>query len=197
MRVKLKVLLIPVIVPVAVVLVWLFAARRIGNPVILPPIDTVVNLLASPTDDLISMGSLVGNVGVSLIRVLMGYLLAAAVGIPLGVLMGYYALVFRLMNTFVNVFRPIPPLAWVPLVMAWFGVASLATVFGVETGKLYIYLNNLKFSMIFIIFIGGFYPVLSSSKRQARCLRFYRPDQFAKPTRPKTARISAPWTGSI
>ena len=77
--------------------------------------------------------------------------------------MGYYGLAFRLMNTFLNLFRPIPPLAWVPLVMAWFGVASFATVLGIETGRMYVYLNNLKFSMIFIIFIGGFYPILTSS----------------------------------
>lgn len=156
-------MLIPAIMPVLWMIVWLYAALKIGNQVILPQIDNVFNLLINPTENLISMGSLAGNVLVSLVRVLMGYLLAASIGIPLGVIMGYYALVFRLMNTFLNIFRPIPPLAWVPLVMAWFGVASMATIFGIETGKIYIYLNNLKFSMIFIIFIGGFYPILTSS----------------------------------
>jgi NitT/TauT family transport system permease protein len=150
-------------VPVLWIIVWIYAALKIDNQVILPQIDNVFNLLANPTENIISMGSLAGNITVSLVRVLMGYLLAASIGIPLGVIMGYYALVFRLMNTFLNIFRPIPPLAWVPLVMAWFGVASMATTFGIETGKIYIYLNNLKFSMIFIIFIGGFFPILTSS----------------------------------
>ncbi len=155
--------LIIAVAPVLLLLLWIFAAWRVNNQVILPRVDAVLSLMAHPAQSLISMGSLMSNVAVSLVRVLMGYLLAAAIGIPLGIVMGYYGLVFRLMNTFLNLFRPIPPLAWVPLVMAWFGVASLATVLGIETGMAYIYLNNLKFSMIFIIFIGGFYPILTSS----------------------------------
>ena len=151
------------IVPAILILIWIYAAWNIGNQVILPKVDSVAALLLHPTENLISMGSLSSNVAVSLVRVIMGYLLAAALGIPLGILMGYYGLAFRLMNTFLNLFRPIPPLAWVPLVMAWFGIASMATALGLETGRLYVYLNNLKFSMIFIIFIGGFYPILSSS----------------------------------
>lgn len=156
-------LLVAVVVPILLVLAWIYAASVIGNQVILPRVSQVFSLLIHPTEDLLSMGSLAGNVAVSLMRVLMGYLAAALLSIPLGVLMGYYGLAFRLMNTFLNLFRPIPPLAWVPLVMAWFGIASMATVLGLETGQSYIYLNNLKFAMIFIIFIGGFYPILSSS----------------------------------
>jgi NitT/TauT family transport system permease protein len=156
-------LLIVTVAPILLLLVWIVAAWRIDNQVILPRVDAVLSLVVHPTQSLISMGSLLSNIAVSLVRVLMGFLLAAAIGIPLGIVMGYYGLVFRLMNTFLNLFRPIPPLAWVPLVMAWFGVASLATVLGIETGKAYIYLNNLKFSMIFIIFIGGFYPILTSA----------------------------------
>ena len=138
MKKKILYLLIPTIVPALLVVVWIYAAWQIGNQVILPQIDKVFALLADPTENLISMGSLASNVVVSLVRVLMGYLMAATLGIPLGIVMGYYALAFRLMNTVLNVFRPIPPLAWVPLVMAWFGVASLATVFGIETGKMFV-----------------------------------------------------------
>ena len=109
------------------------------------------------------MGSLTLNVAISLVRVLTGYLLAVCVAVPLGIVMGYYGTVFRLLNGFLALFRPIPPLAWVPLVLAWFGVASLATFLGVQRGPAYLYLNNLKFLMVFIIFIGAFYPVLTSA----------------------------------
>lgn len=143
--------------------VWAWAALRIDNAVIMPTAGAVADLLFHPTRDLISMGSLVGNIGVSLVRVLLGYLLAVAVAVPLGVLMGYSALTHRLLHSFLNLFRPIPPLAWVPLVMAWFGVASLADLFGVDRGQWFIYLSNLKYSMIFIIFIGAFFPVLTSA----------------------------------
>jgi NitT/TauT family transport system permease protein len=154
---------LPLLAPVFLALCWLWMAARIHNPVILPPMDQVFYILAHPFEDLISMGSLTSNVLVSLVRVLMGYAVAVVIAIPLGVIMGYYSTVFNVFNGFLNLFRPIPPLAWVPLVMAWFGIASLATLAGVETGLWYVYLNNIKFSMLFIIFVGAFYPILTAT----------------------------------
>jgi NitT/TauT family transport system permease protein len=92
-----------------------------------------------------------------------GYTLAVAVAVPLGVAMGYYGSLHRLLSGLLGLFRPIPPLAWVSLVLAWFGVSSLATLAGVQRGPLYQYLSNIKLSMIFIIFIGAFYPVLTNA----------------------------------
>ena len=154
---------LPVFVPALFAVLWVVLAQRIANQVILPGMDQVANLLVRPTEDLISMGSLASNVLVSLVRVIIGYSVAALIAIPLGVIMGYYGVVFKFFNGFLNLFRPIPPLAWVPLVMAWFGISSLATVTGVETGQLFIYLNNIKFSMLFIIAIGAFFPILTST----------------------------------
>lgn len=151
------------VAPFLLLLLWMGLAARIGNQVILPTAGQVAELILQPTQDVISMGSLLDNVVVSLVRVLLGYLLAVMVAIPLGVFMGYYATVYKMLNNVLNLFRPIPPLAWVPLIMAWFGVSSLATLFGVEMGNAYIYLNNLKFSMMFIIFIGAFYPILTAT----------------------------------
>ncbi len=155
--------LLPWLAPMLLVVVWIFLAHRVGNQVILPKVGQVGAILAAPLDDLISMGSLTGNVLVSLVRVLMGYCLAVLLAVPLGVMMGYYGLVFKSLNGFLNLFRPIPPLAWVPLVMAWFGISSFATLTGVETGQLFVYLDNIKLAMLFIIFVGAFYPILTST----------------------------------
>jgi NitT/TauT family transport system permease protein len=151
------------VIPILFLALWSLLAVYAENEIILPGVTQVFELLGHPTASLISMGSLVTNILVSLARVLAGYLLAVVIAIPLGVFMGYYGSVFNLLNGFLALFRPIPPLAWVPLVLAWFGVASVATVLGIEMGKWYVYLNNLKLSMIFIIFIGAFYPILTSS----------------------------------
>ena len=151
------------LVPVLFLVLWGAIDRQLDNEVILPGVGQVAALFLQPTESLIAMGSLVTNVVISLVRVLAGYLLAVCLAIPLGILMGYYGTVYRLLNGFLALFRPIPPLAWVPLVLAWFGVASLASMFGVEEGTAYLYLNNLKLSMVFIIFIGAFYPVLTSA----------------------------------
>lgn len=154
---------IMLILPVIFIIIWFYLAKSIDNTVILPSPAMVLQLLIHPSENLISMGSLANNIFISLLRVLAGYLLAVMLAIPLGILMGYYAKIFQLFNTFVGLFRPIPPLAWVPLVLAWFGINSFATLTGVERGPLFIYLNNLKLSMVFIIFIGAFYPVLTSA----------------------------------
>jgi NitT/TauT family transport system permease protein len=160
---KLLSVAVPFLAPLLFLILWAIIARRIDNQVILPDIGQVTDILMHPGRDLISMGSIAGNSLVSLARVVLGYVTSAALAIPLGVIMGYYGLVFRFFNGFLNLFRPIPPLAWVPLVMAWFGISSLATISGVETGQLFVYLNNIKFSMLFIIFVGGFYPILTST----------------------------------
>jgi len=162
---------LPLIVPVLFLVVWAWLAGIMANEIILPRLGQVVDILARPGEGLISMGSLALNLAVSLVRVLTGYILAVALAMPLGIAMGYHAPLFGLLNTFLGLFRPIPPLAWVPLVLGWFGVASLATVLEVEPGPLYIFLNNLKFSMVFIIFIGAFYPVLTSSIQGVRSVR--------------------------
>jgi len=138
-------------------------AERAGNDVILPPIGQVASHFASPGTPLIGMGSLISNVLISMLRVLVGYSAAVLLAIPAGLLLGYKKLLSDLFTPFLGLFRPIPPLAWVPLVLAWFGVASFATLFGVEEGTWYVFLNNLKFSMVFIIFIGAFYPILSGT----------------------------------
>ncbi|OPY13070.1 MAG: putative aliphatic sulfonates transport permease protein SsuC [Syntrophus sp. PtaU1.Bin005] len=151
------------LVPVLFLVLWGVIDRQLNNEVILPGVGQVAALFLQPTESLIAMGSLATNVAISLVRVLAGYLLAVCLAIPLGILMGYYGTAHRLLNGFLALFRPIPPLAWVPLVLAWFGVASLASMFGVEEGTAYLYLNNLKLSMVFIIFIGAFYPVLTSA----------------------------------
>ena len=66
----------------------------------------------------------------------------------------------RFMTPLVEILRPMPPLAWIPLILAWFGVASFATMLGIEEGEWYVFFNNIKFSMLIIIFIGAFFPIL-------------------------------------
>ena len=159
------------VVPLVFLIVWEVAAKRTGNEIILPGVGQVADLLLDPTQSLIAMGSLTQNVAISLLRVLIGFTVAVVLAVPLGVAMGYYAGLYRLLNAFLALFKPIPPLAWVPLVLAWFGVSSLASLAGVQRGPAYIYLNNFKLSMIFIIFIGGFFPVLVSSIHGVQTVR--------------------------
>lgn len=158
-----KAFVLPLIVPLLFLLLWHVMAQVVRNDIILPDIPMVWDIMVSPHEDLISMGTLPANTLISLARVFAGYLVAVVLAVPLGIVMGYRPDVNTALSTFLGLFRSIPPLAWVPLVLAWFGMLSLADVFSVPIGPAYPYFHNIKLSMIFIIFIGGFYPVLTSA----------------------------------
>lgn len=153
----------PLILPIVFVIIWQVTAIRMDNMIVLPKVTAVFTLLSRPGENLLNMGSLLYNLMVSLVRVGLGYCLAALIAIPLGLSIGYWERAERILMTFLNLFRPIAPLAWVPLVLAWFGVWSLADLFGIESGDAYVIFSNIKASMVFIIFIGAFFPILTNS----------------------------------
>lgn len=153
-------LFLPLAAPAALLILWQVLAGKIDNEVVLPPVSQVWYLLMHPTENLLQMGSMVTNLWMSSLRVLCGFTAGLVLALPLGILMGHYKTVNRALSLFVEMLRPMPPLAWIPLVLAWFGVASFATMLGVEEGKWYVFLNNIKFSMLIIIFIGAFFPIL-------------------------------------
>ncbi len=72
-----------------------------------------------------------------------GYFFALLVGIPLGLAMGWFKSVEGLANPIFQLIRPIPPIAWIPLTIYWFGIGL--------TGK------------VFIIWIGGIVPCVINS----------------------------------
>lgn len=160
MRYSLNRFILPILAPIGLIILWQIASIKVQNEVVLPSVSQVAAVLSRPNDDLLRMGSIVANLWVSFFRVMGGYLLGLLFALPLGVLMGHYRTVNRLLGSLVEMLRPMPPLAWIPLVLAWFGVASLATTVGVEEGTWYPLLNNIKYSMLFIIFIGSFFPIL-------------------------------------
>ena len=153
-------ILLPFAAPLLVLIIWELIAIELKNDVVLPTVGQVWVIFRHPNEDLLRLGSLLQNLGMSSIRVLCGYSAGLVLALPLGILMGHYKKVNRFMTPLVEILRPMPPLAWIPLILAWFGVASFATMFGVEEGEWYVFLNNIKFSMLIIIFIGAFFPIL-------------------------------------
>jgi NitT/TauT family transport system permease protein len=83
---------------------------------------------------------LIGDARASLYRVVTGFLLGTALALPLGLIMGASERVHELMNPLVQVLRPIPPIAFIPLAILWFGLGDPPAVF--------------------LIVIGAFFPVL-------------------------------------
>ena len=73
-------------------------------------------------------GTLLSHALHSLKLVVMGFVVAAAVGIPLGLLMGWSYRAEALINPIFLLIRPIPPLAWIPLAILWLGLGDAAKI---------------------------------------------------------------------
>jgi len=90
-------------------------------------------------------GELWVNLLASLRRVASGFALAAVLAIPLGVLMGRYSTMTALFDPAINLFRPIPATAWVPLVILIIGVGDQSTMFLITLSAFFpIVLNSIS-----------------------------------------------------
>ena len=64
----------------------------------------------------------------------LGYLLALGIGLPLGLFMGWFSVVRGLARPLFELIRPIPPIAWIPLTVFWFGIGLWGKVFIIWLG---------------------------------------------------------------
>ena len=74
-------------------------------------------------------GLLLKYIVASLFRVTWGFTLALILGIPFGLILGWYARAFQAFNPLIQIFRPISPIAWIPVAILWFGVSDAAPIF--------------------------------------------------------------------
>jgi NitT/TauT family transport system permease protein len=114
---------------------WHAAVVASGSLIVPTPWQVALGLI-----DLARQGLLVKHVVASLFRVTYGYLAAAMLAIPVGMLMGSSAGAHAFLNPLVQSLRPISPIAWIPLAILWFGVGDL--------------------SPIFLIFLSSFFPMV-------------------------------------
>jgi len=128
---------------VAIVLLLWWAATRLGwiAPIFLP----------SPGDVLhagritLEQGELLTDVLVSSRRVFLGFALAAAIAVPLGVVMGVWRPAKAIMDPFVSLLRPLPSITWIPLSILWLGIGEMQKVAIVFMGSwIYILLYTLE-----------------------------------------------------
>jgi ABC-type nitrate/sulfonate/bicarbonate transport system permease component len=130
------------LIPLLLILIWqgLSSIKVIPSYKLPSPVEIVLGF-----KDLLIIGVPPGHLLhnhmlYSLYRVALGYAGAALLGIPLGLLMGWSTGLLRMIRPLVELVRPIPPLAWIPIAILWFGI-------GIK-------------SAAFIIFLGAFFPIL-------------------------------------
>lgn len=122
---------------ISIISVWTIMSNQGHlNTIILPAPNSILETIV----ELVADGALFTNMFISVSRVLQGYLLAAFLGISLGILIGLSKHLDRVTELIIQMIKPIPPIAWIPLVILWFGIG--------ESGK------------VFLIFLGGFFTIL-------------------------------------
>ena len=95
-----------------------------NNPALLPPITHIGGSFAETFNN----GNLLSALGASLYRICMGLVIGSSLAIVLGCLIGWYKPVEYLLDPLIEAFRPIPPLAYIPLVIIWFGIGEFSRV---------------------------------------------------------------------
>jgi NitT/TauT family transport system permease protein len=106
------------------VAVWWSAVVASGSVIFPTPPQVVRGAVELCLD-----GTLFAHIGASLFRVSTGFLLAVAVGVPLGIWMGWVAGAFHTFNPIVQMLRPISPIAWIPIAILWFGVGNASPIY--------------------------------------------------------------------
>jgi NitT/TauT family transport system permease protein len=114
----------PLAVLVVIVAVWWYVVVATESLIFPTPAQVVAG-----TMELVEDGSLWEHIGASLMRVGMGFSLAIAVAVPLGLWMGRVEGAFRTLNPVFQILRPISPIAWIPVAILWFGVGNASPVF--------------------------------------------------------------------
>lgn len=125
------------LIPVLLLIFWQIAGdQEIINSSIMPK----PSILGQRFSELLQDGTLWDNLRISLLRVLSGYLLGAALGLFLGIIIGFSKTAQKLSSVMIGLFRPIPALACIPILILLLGI-------GEE-------------SKIVVIMIGSFWPML-------------------------------------
>jgi NitT/TauT family transport system permease protein len=108
----------------AVLLVWEVVARLFFPPYILPPPSSV----GAAMGRIIADGTLLKHLQVSLGRALSGFLIAAALAIPMGMITAWWKALDDTVGSALELLRPIPSLALIPLAIVWLGLGEVSKV---------------------------------------------------------------------
>lgn len=145
------------LVPILMIALWqALSTSGLINPVVLPSPVAVVErwwaylLPTDPYDPAQSSwilwalsGEMLFDAWSSLYRVVLGFAVGAGLALPLGLAMGGNPRIYALFDPMMQVLRPIPPIAYIPLAILWFGLGNAPA--------------------IFLIAIGAFFPVLMNT----------------------------------
>jgi ABC-type nitrate/sulfonate/bicarbonate transport system permease component len=107
------------------ILIWYYVARSFNNELLLPTPWKTFKALFFALQDM----EVLGNLLLTLKRVMIGLGIALVLGLSLGFAMGYVNIINRLIDPIIGPIRQVPIMAWVPLTIVWFGLGDGPTLF--------------------------------------------------------------------
>ena len=139
---------LPVLAILLVITAWILFSS--AHPNLMPGPVAVWNRMLRTFTKPIGRINLLGHAWASLKRVLTALLFAWAFGISFGIVIGWNRTARAIFGSIFEVIRPIPPIAWIPLIIMWFGIG--------ETAK------------VLIVFIGTFVPLVINTSTGIRAV---------------------------
>jgi ABC-type nitrate/sulfonate/bicarbonate transport system permease component len=129
--------LVPVVAIVVAIIIWqLITTFQLVSPIALPtPLSVWQTLITLLTTGFAGQ-TIFTDIGVSALRILVGFLAAVIIGVPIGILMGRSQVIFQIIDPFLQFIRPVPPLAYIPLLVVWFGIDELPKIILILIGTL-------------------------------------------------------------
>jgi len=115
---------LPLLVATVALLAWDVSVRLSGSTLFPKPLGVLGGIVV-----LAQKGLLFKYIIASLFRVTIGFLSAVLVGVPAGLVLGWFPKLFYAFNPLIQVLRPISPIAWIPVAILWFGVDDRSPIF--------------------------------------------------------------------
>ena len=108
---------------------WAVAALQLISPLFLPPPGQVLQkfiTIAGPQGFMDA--TLWQRLAASLTRIVIALLAAVLIGVPVGIAMGLNSTVRGILDPLIELYRPVPPLAYLPLMVIWFGIGETSKI---------------------------------------------------------------------
>ena len=131
-RKAIKNVLIKGILPLIILLLWEYSVRNelVPNSLIASPLQVVKKLFTMLFD-----GRLVGHSYISMKRLLLGFVLGTSFGIAIGTIVGFWKLGAKLMEPILLALLPVPPIAWIPFLIVFFGIDETSKIVLISIGS--------------------------------------------------------------
>ena len=133
-------------------LLWHVAAVYLVQSALFPPPGSVIARAVALFRD----GTLVANVAISLQRILTGFVCGSLLGIPIGLAMGSFAPIRRILDPYTEFLRFIPAVAMITVAVIWFGIG--------ETSKLFLII----YATVFVVVLNTAAGVASIARNKIR-----------------------------